>query len=141
MGICWDQWYPETARCLALMGAELLFYPTAIGSEPAEKDVDSKNHWQICMQGHAAANIMPVIASNRIGVERIEDSEITFYGSSFITNHIGEIIAEADRTSECVLTAEFDLDEIEAFRTSWGIFRDRRPDMYKVILTSDGVID
>lgn len=140
VGICWDQWYPETARCLALMGAEILLYPTAIGSEPAEQDVDSKDHWQICMQGHAAANIMPVVASNRIGVETVGASNITFYGSSFIANHKGEKVTEADRSSESILTATFDLDEMDAYRTSWGIFRDRRPDMYKVILTSDGII-
>lgn len=138
VGICWDQWYPETARSLALQGAELLLYPTAIGSEPAEAEVDSKDHWQLCMQGHAAANIMPVIASNRIGTEKIEDSEITFYGSSFITNHIGEKIAEADRTTETILTAELDLDAIQWHRDSWGIFRDRRPNMYKTIMTCDG---
>jgi N-carbamoylputrescine amidase len=140
VGICWDQWYPETARCLALMGAELLLYPTAIGSEPEESSMDSKEHWQMCMRGHAAANIMPVVASNRIGVENIEGSEITFYGSSFITNQTGEKLAEADRESESVLTAEFDLDAIAIHRASWGIFRDRRPDMYKVMLTYDGVV-
>jgi N-carbamoylputrescine amidase len=140
VGICWDQWYPETARCLALMGAELLLYPTAIGSEPEESSMDSKEHWQMCMRGHAAANIMPVVASNRIGVENIEGSEITFYGSSFITNQTGEKLAEADRESESVLTAEFDLDAIAIHRASWGIFRDRRPDMYKVLLTYDGVV-
>lgn len=138
VGICWDQWFPETARCMALMGAELLLYPTAIGSEPEEPDVDSKEHWQICMQGHAAANIMPVVASNRIGPETVGDSTINFYGSSFITNHKGEKIAEANRTSETVIASEFDLDEIEKYRTSWGIYRDRRPDMYKPIMTCDG---
>ncbi|MCX7923289.1 MAG: N-carbamoylputrescine amidase [Clostridia bacterium] len=140
IGICWDQWFPESARCMALMGAEMLFYPTAIGSEPEETEVDSKTHWQMCMQGHAAANIMPVVASNRIGLETIKDSQITFYGSSFITNQIGEKIAESDRTSESVLIAEFDLGEIEHHRASWGIFRDRRPEMYKTILTCDGCI-
>lgn len=140
VGICWDQWYPEAARCMALMGAEMLLYPTAIGSEPAEKDVDSKDHWQICMLGHAAANIVPVIASNRIGTERMCGSEITFYGSSFIADHKGQKVAEADRESECILLAEFDLDEIEDYRTSWGIFRDRRPELYKAILTSDGIV-
>lgn len=138
VGVCWDQWYPETARCMALMGAELLFYPTAIGSEPEEKDIDSKDHWQLCMQGHSASNIVPVIASNRIGTEKIDDSEINFYGSSFITDHTGRILTQADRSSQAVLTAEFDLDAIELHRTSWGIFRDRRPEMYKKILTSDG---
>ena len=138
VGICWDQWYPETARSMALMGAELLFYPTAIGSEPEETEMDSRDHWQMCMQGHAASNIMPVIASNRIGEEDICGSKITFYGSSFITNQIGQKVAEADRGTESVLTAEFDLDAIEEHRTSWGIFRDRRPEMYKHIMTCDG---
>lgn len=138
VGICWDQWYPETARSMALMGAEILLYPTAIGSEPEEVEIDSKNHWQICMQGHAAANIMPVVASNRIGEEEVCGSKINFYGSSFIANQTGEIVAVADRVSETVLTVEFDLDAIEEHRTSWGIFRDRRPEMYKAIMTCDG---
>ncbi len=138
LGICWDQWYPETARCLTLMGAELLLFPTAIGSEPAEAEIDSKDHWQRCMQGHAAANILPVVASNRIGVETIGNSKITFYGSSFITDHQGAIMQEADRFSETILLAEFDLDEIATYRTSWGIFRDRRPEMYRAIMTADG---
>ncbi|AEG60869.1 N-carbamoylputrescine amidase [Desulforamulus ruminis] len=140
VGICWDQWYPEAARCMALMGAELLLYPTAIGSEPRNEGLDSKNHWQLCMQGHAAANLIPVIASNRTGVETMEDSRITFYGSSFIANPLGEKVAEADRTSETVLVAEFDLEKIDAQRAEWGIFRDRRPEMYKAILTSDGIV-
>ncbi len=143
VGICWDQWFPETARCLTLMGAEILFYPTAIGSEPegsADHGVDSKNHWQLCMQGHSASNVIPVVASNRVGTEKMQDSDITFYGSSFITNHVGEKIAEADRSSETILTAEFDLDEIDAYRRSWGFFRDRRPEMYKAIMTSDGKV-
>lgn len=139
VGICWDQWFPEAARSMALMGAELLLYPTAIGSEPEEPGIDSKNHWQLCMQGHAAANIIPVIAANRIGEERIRDSRITFYGSSFITNETGEKVAEADRSSETLILAEFDLDKIEGLRTGWGVFRDRRPEMYKTLLTSDGV--
>jgi len=141
VGICWDQWFPEAARCMAIMGAEILFYPTAIGSEPVEPGLDSKLHWQMCMQGHAASNIMPVVASNRIGTELIEDSRIDFYGSSFITNQIGQKIAEADSINEAVITAEFDLDEVEAHRTSWGIFRDRRPDLYKPILSNDGEIN
>ncbi|KOA18618.1 N-carbamoyl-D-amino acid hydrolase [Clostridium homopropionicum DSM 5847] len=138
IGICWDQWYPETARCLALMGAELLFYPTAIGSEPQDSSIDSKDHWQRCMQGHAAANLVPVIASNRIGTETIDDSTITFYGSSFIADCTGAKVKEADRTEETVLVHEFDLDAIDVKRSAWGIFRDRRPDMYGVILTYDG---
>lgn len=139
VGICWDQWFPESARCMALMGAELLFYPTAIGSEPDEPEVDSREHWQRCMQGHAAANIMPVIASNRVGKETIGASTIDFYGSSFITDPTGKIIAEADRTSEMVITAEFDLDAIEEQRIAWTVFRDRRPELYRVITSSDGV--
>ncbi|WP_341876372.1 N-carbamoylputrescine amidase [Defluviitalea saccharophila] len=138
IGICWDQWFPEAARSMALMGAEILFYPTAIGSEPKNPEYDSKNHWQITMQGHSAANLMPVVASNRIGTETFEDSSITFYGSSFITNGFGEKIAEADRSTETILTAEFDLDELRNQRIAWGVFRDRRPEMYKTLLTSDG---
>lgn len=139
VGICWDQWFPESARCMALMGAELLLYPTAIGSEPDEPEVDSKDHWQRCMQGHAAANIMPVIASNRVGKETIGASTIEFYGSSFITDPTGKIIAEADRLSETVITAEFDLDAIEEQRIAWTVFRDRRPELYRVITSNDGV--
>ena len=134
VGICWDQWFPEAARCMALMGAELLLYPTAIGSEPVLQK-DSRPHWQRCMQGHAAANIMPVIASNRIGKEVQGDSEMTFYGSSFIADETGEIVARADRETEGVITAEFDLDEIAKTRREWGVFRDRRPEMYQVLLT------
>ncbi|MFZ7120839.1 MAG: N-carbamoylputrescine amidase [Eubacteriaceae bacterium] len=138
IGICWDQWYPEAARCMVLMGAEILLYPTAIGSEPENQSLDSKEHWQRCMIGHAACNLVPVVASNRIGKESIEDSSINFYGSSFICNHIGEIISQANRTEEAVLLAELDLEYIEEQRIEWGIFRDRRPDLYKVILTYDG---
>ena len=134
VGICWDQWFPEAARGMALMGAELLLYPTAIGSEPVLQK-DSRPHWQRCMQGHAAANIMPVIASNRIGKEVQGDSEMTFYGSSFIADETGEIVVQADRETEGVITAEFDLDEIAKTRREWGVFRDRRPEMYQVLLT------
>lgn len=141
IGICWDQWYPETARCLAIMGAEVLLYPTAIGSEPQNSSIDSKDHWQRTMQGHAAANMLPLVASNRIGTETIENSTITFYGSSFIADIDGAKIAEADRKSETVLVAEFDLDEIEIRRSAWGMFRDRRPGMYKALLTYDGDTD
>jgi N-carbamoylputrescine amidase len=141
VGICWDQWYPEAARCMALMGAELLLYPTAIGSEPGEPEVDSKDHWQRCMIGHAACNLIPVVAANRIGEEKAEDSAICFYGSSFITNEVGEKIAEAGRNEEAVLTAEFDLDAIADKRAEWGIFRDRRPDLYKALLTLDGDVN
>lgn len=136
LGICWDQWFPETARCLALKGAEMLLFPTAIGNE-LYLPFDSKDHWQRCLQGHAAANVMPVIASNRIGTERdeVNDTEMTFYGSSFITDETGGKIAEANRTDETVLVAELDLDRIAVKRRQWGIFRDRRPDMYQTILT------
>lgn len=140
VGVCWDQWYPEAARCMALMGAELLFYPTAIGSEPQDGDIDSKDHWQMCMRGHAASNLIPVIASNRIGLEEDEDSSITFYGSSFIAGPQGNMIQEAGRTEQSVLTASFDLDALESARIEWGIFRDRRPDLYKAIATYDGEI-
>ena len=137
-GICWDQWFPEAARCMALMGAEVLLYPTAIGSEPQDASIDSRDHWQRCMQGHAAANVMPLVASNRIGVERGEKYEMTFYGSSFIVDPTGGKVAEADRASEAVLTATFDLDAIRAQRHAWGVFRDRRPDLYGPIMTLDG---
>jgi N-carbamoylputrescine amidase len=138
VGICWDQWFPETARCMALMGAEALLYPTAIGSEPHDASVDSSGHWQRCMQGHAAANVMPLVASNRIGTERGEKYEMTFYGSSFIADHTGAKVAEADRAHEAVLTATFDLDAARAYRHAWGVFRDRRPELYAPILTLDG---
>ncbi|MBN2222587.1 MAG: N-carbamoylputrescine amidase, partial [Vallitaleaceae bacterium] len=139
IGICWDQWFPETARCMALMGAELIFYPTAIGSEPENSGLDSRDHWQRCMIGHSAANLVPVIASNRVGVETIDDSSITFYGSSFITDGTGAKVAELDRSEEGILVAEFDLDALAAQRSEWGVFRDRRPDLYGNILTLDGV--
>jgi N-carbamoylputrescine amidase len=135
IGICWDQWFPESARCMALLGAELLFYPTAIGSEPILEH-DSQPHWQRCMQGHAAANIMPLIASNRIGTETDETS-MTFYGTSFITDATGEIVVQANRTDEAVLVAEFDLDEIRDKRHGWGVYRDRRPEMYSPIMKLD----
>ena len=138
VGICWDQWFPECARSMALMGAELLFYPTAIGDEPT-LGINSKGHWQRCMQGHAAANLMPVIAANRIGTETISqngnDSTLEFYGSSFITDGRGEIIQEASKDKKEVLTATFDLDELAIARRQWGVFRDRRPSMYGTLLT------
>ena len=133
VGICWDQWFPEAARSMALLGAELLFYPTAIGSEPT-LNVDSKSHWQHAMQGHAAANIMPVIASNRIGTETDDESSMTFYGSSFISDQTGTIVEEADRETESVLVHEFDLDAIAQMRREWGVFRDRRPEMYGTLM-------
>jgi N-carbamoylputrescine amidase len=138
VAICWDQWFPEAARAMALMGADLLLYPTAIGSEPQDSSIDSSGHWQRTMQGHAAANIMPVVASNRIGTEKGENYTMTFYGSSFIASPTGEKIAEADRTSESVLTATFDLEEVRRYRQAWGVFRDRRPDLYYPLLSLDG---
>jgi N-carbamoylputrescine amidase len=138
VGICWDQWFPEAARCMALMGADILFYPTAIGSEPQDATLDSRDHWQRCMQGHAAANVMPLVASNRIGTERGEKYEMTFYGSSFIADPTGAKVREADRTSEAVLVATFDLEETRTQRHSWGVFRDRRPELYRPILSLDG---
>jgi N-carbamoylputrescine amidase len=138
VAICWDQWFPEAARVMALLGAELLFYPTAIGSEPGEPDYDSSGHWQRVMQGHAGANMIPVVAANRYGPEQGDSCTVTFYGSSFITDHTGAKVAEAGRASDAVLTATFDLDAVRVARYGWGLFRDRRPDLYKPILTHDG---
>lgn len=138
VAICWDQWFPEAARSMALMGAEMLLYPTAIGSEPQDASIDSSGHWQRTMQGHAAANIMPLVASNRIGVESGDNYTMTFYGSSFITSHTGEKVAEANHDSETVITASFDLEAVRRYRQSWGLFRDRRPDLYYPILSLDG---
>ena len=138
VGICWDQWFPECARSMALQGAELLFYPTAIGSEPQDATINSRDHWQRVMQGHAGANMMPVIASNRIGREQGESCAITFYGSSFIAGPRGEKIAEAGEAGETVLTASFDLEELRVDRAAWGFFRDRRPELYTELLTLDG---
>lgn len=140
VGICWDQWFPETARCLTLNGAELLFFPTAIGSEPV-LECDSMPHWRRAMQGHSASNVIPVIAANRFGTETVEPctenggqkSALTFYGSSFMTDETGAIVSESGREGDCVITAEYDLDEIYEMRLSWGIFRDRRPDRYSII--------
>lgn len=137
VGICWDQWFPEVARSMALLGAEILFYPTAIGSEPTLKK-DSSVHWRNTMAGHAAANMMPVIASNRIGTETDGESYMTFYGKSFIADNHGEIVASADDISEDIIYADFNLDELASERREWGIFRDRRPEMYH-ILTSHGI--
>ena len=138
IGICWDQWFPEAARVMALMGAEILLYPTAIGNELDQPDFDSKDHWQMTMRGHAAANIIPVIASNRIGNESSDNLSMEFYGSSFISNHLGELIGEADRKSENIITHSFDLTEISRYRRNWGVYRDRRPDLYEGILSLDG---
>lgn len=137
IGICWDQWFPETARCLALAGAEVIFYPTAIGSEPI-LECDSMPHWRRCMQGHSAANLVPVVAANRIGTEDItptaennqQSSSLTFYGSSFITDETGEVLQSAGRDREEILVQTIDLDRCRDNRLSWGIFRDRRPECY-----------
>jgi len=137
VGICWDQWFPEAARAMALKGAEILLYP--IGSEPLDPALDSAGHWQRVMQGHAGANLMPLVASNRIGAEPgRRGTEIRFYGSSFIADPTGAKVAEADRTSETVLTATFDLEAIEKQRRAWGLFRDRRPDLYQPLMALSG---
>ncbi len=134
VGICWDQWFPECARILALKGAEILLYPAAIGSEPDMPDRDSKNHWQRVMQGHAAANCIPLVTANRIGIEETDQSEIEFYGSSFICDDTGEIMEQAERDLESIVSYSFDLDQIASNRDSWGVFRDRRPDLYQQLL-------
>ncbi|MEO8063135.1 MAG: N-carbamoylputrescine amidase [Pseudomonadota bacterium] len=143
VGICWDQWFPECARAMALMGAELLFYPTAIGSEPPPaQPVNSRDHWQRTQQGHAAANLTPVIVSNRIGTERaLQDPEglhITFYGSSFIADPTGAKLADAGEEGEAVLTAKFDLAALAEQRDNWFVFRDRRPELYGALTSYDG---
>lgn len=141
VGICWDQWFPESARAMALLGAELLFYPTAIGSEPHDASILSKDHWQRVQQGHAGANLMPLIASNRTGREEQGDYDISFYGASFIADQFGEKVEEADQTEEAVLFHEFDLDELEHIRSAWGVFRDRRPNLYGTLKTLDGATE
>ena len=140
VAICWDQWFPEAARAMALQGAEVLFYPTAIGSEPLDPAWDSSGHWQRVMQGHAGANLTPLVAANRIGREvgAGGEREITFYGSSFIADPTGDKVEEAGRDDEVVLTHTFDLDSIRQMRHSWGLFRDRRPDLYAPLMTLDG---
>ena len=138
VGICWDQWFPEAARAMALMGAELLLYPTAIGSEPGRPDFDSMEHWRTTMRGHAAANLMPLAAANRIGVETVAGKEQTYYGSSFIAGPTGALCAEAGRDGEAVLTATFDRAALARDRTAWGLFRDRRPELYGALTTLDG---
>jgi len=138
VGVCWDQWFPECARAMALLGAEILLYPTAIGSEPQDPGLDSRWHWQRTMQGHAAANVMPLVAANRIGTERGERCELTFYGHSFIADHTGAVVAQADDCSETVLTATFDLEAVRRYRHAWGVFRDRRPDLYGPLLSLAG---
>jgi len=137
-GVCWDQWFPECARVMSLRGAEFIFYPTAIGTEPHDPNLDSRAHWQTCMRGHAAANLTPIITSNRIGREIEGESAITFYGSSFITDEHGSVIAELGRNEKGFITASFDLDELRQTRRAWGVFRDRRPDLYTPLLGQDG---
>lgn len=136
VGICWDQWFPETARILALKGAEILLFPTAIGSEPVLPK-DSKSHWQNVMKGHAAANIMPVLAANRVGVEAMGKSSMKFYGSSFIADQHGDFVTEMNREEEGIRFAEFDLSEIAKERFGWGVYRDRRTDLYEDLLKHD----
>jgi N-carbamoylputrescine amidase len=138
VGICWDQWFPEAARAMALMGAEFLLYPTAIGSEPGRPDFDSMEHWRITMRGHAGANLMPVAAANRIGTEQVGDKSQTYYGSSFIAGPSGALAAESSRDGEAVLTASFDRAALRAERAAWGLFRDRRPELYGALATLDG---
>ena len=138
-GVCWDQWFPEAARIMALKGAEVLLYPTAIGSEPAPAPpLDSRDHWRRVMQGHAGANYLPLVAANRVGTEQGKAGELTFYGSSFIAGPTGEILAELGREEEGVIVADVDLAAIAQARASWGLFRDRRPDLYGPLLTADG---
>jgi N-carbamoylputrescine amidase len=139
VGICWDQWFPECARAMALMGAELLLYPTAIGSEPPNPGYDSSTHWQNAMRGHAAANIVPVLASNRIGTETAPDGRsVTCYGRSFISDYQGEKVQDMDRVEQGYRVHDFDLNMIGELRRTWGIFRDRRPELYGALMTRDG---
>jgi N-carbamoylputrescine amidase len=138
VGICWDQWFPEAARSMALLGADVILYPTAIGSEPQNPTWDSSAHWQRVMQGHAAANLVPVAAANRTGREVGNPTTVTFYGSSFITDATGEKVAEAGRDDERVLVAEIDVEANRAMRAAWGLFRDRRPELYGALTTLDG---
>lgn len=141
VGICWDQWFPEAARCMVLQGAEILFYPTAIGSEPPDPSADTRPHWQRCIQGHAAANLVPTVVSNRIGKEYAKTSSnfIKFYGSSFITDHHGKIVEESPNCTEGIILHTVNLDEVRKHRVLWGVFRDRRPYLYGAISSLDGV--
>jgi N-carbamoylputrescine amidase len=138
VGICWDQWFPEAARSMALMGAEFLVYPTAIGSEPGRPDFDSMEHWRTTMRGHAGANLMPVAAANRIGTEVVGGKTQTYYGSSFIAGPQGELRESAGREGEAVLVSRFNRAEMRSNRAAWGLFRDRRPEMYGALATNDG---
>jgi N-carbamoylputrescine amidase len=130
VGICWDQWYPEAARAMALMGAEILFYPTAIGSEPHDGTLDTRDPWRRAMQGHAVSNVIPVVASNRVGIEMGLGPDQSFYGSSFICDHRGDLVGDLDRDEDGCLVSTFDLDFLDTHRAAWGFFRDRRPDLY-----------
>jgi N-carbamoylputrescine amidase len=134
VGICWDQWYPECARAMMLLGAEVLLYPTAIGSEPHDPSLDTRDPWQRAMIGHAVSNVVPVVGANRTGTEEGQ----VFYGSSFITNVRGDKVAELGRDEQGVITAQLDLDAIRAHRGAWGFFRDRRPELYGTLATADG---
>jgi N-carbamoylputrescine amidase len=138
VGICWDQWFPEAARAMALMGAEMILYPTAIGSEPKRPDLDTMEHWRMTMRGHAAANMMPVAAANRIGSETIGGQSQSYYGSSFIAGPDGLLLADAPREEESVLLTTFDRQLLADNRAAWGMFRDRRPELYVVLATADG---
>eukprot|EP01084_Bolivina_argentea_P281991 482599_1 len=143
VGICWDQWFPECARAMCLQGAELLLYPTAIGSEPHDPTINSREHWMRTMQGHAAANLVPILASNRVGKEVITEAplgqDVTFYGGSFITDETGKIVCQADLFKGGVWVHEFNLVAIQTRRAAWGLFRDRRPDLYASLLSHDGI--
>lgn len=139
VGICWDQWFPEAARAMALVGAEALLYPTAIGSEPPNPKYDSQPHWENTMRGHAAANIMPVLASNRVGTEIQDQQSVTFYGTSFIADQTGQLVGRASRSASEIVLATLDLDDIAELRRSWGVFRDRRTDLYGVLGGLDGL--
>lgn len=130
VGICWDQWYPETARAMMLMGADVLMYPTAIGSEPHDSELDTADPWRRAMQGHAVSNVVPVVGANRIGTERLNPAGQTYYGSSFIADHRGDLVQAFGRDDEGVLVHEFDLDFLDRHRAAWGFFRDRRTDLY-----------
>ncbi len=134
VAICWDQWFPEAARAMVLAGAEILLYPTAIGSEPEDPTYDSQPHWQCVMQGHAAANMVPVVASNRVGIETYDNAQLTFYGSSFICDECGQICGQLSCSEENILCQTFDLTQLAKKRAAWGLFRDRRPDLYQALL-------
>lgn len=138
VGICWDQWFPESARAMAILGAEILLYPTAIGSEPQSPGYDSRDHWQRVMQGHAGANMMPLLAANRYGREIGQSCSLTFYGSSFATDGTGAMLDVAGRDGDAIVMGRYDLDELASARAAWGLFRDRRPDLYLPILSLDG---